>query len=435
MQLKSLSLSQVRAFEHAEFTFQPGMNLLVGVNGVGKSTVLDTLRILLSHIMPKLSASKSRTLTFGENDIKIGQDALTAELQFELNGLSFDFLAHQPRDEYGAISSQVVQPAPHLDRRQRVQRRRETKEGFKNAERYGFLLTDSRLPSSLKTATNQSFALFFSTRRSLPSMTAPSKTGMSGQAAAFVEALTPRELRLREFAEWWLVQEALAKESGKMRFGRNQEVLSETLARFLDSCSNLRAVREPEVTLLVDKEGTTLDVRQLSDGERNMIALVLDLARRLAQANPKLDDPIRDGKAIVLIDELDLHLHPRWQRTIVEKLTRTFPNCQFIATTHSPQIIGEVAPESIILLENGQPPLRPDQSLGMDSNWVLRYLMGVDERNPETKQELRRIADLIENEAYDNATEAIDVLRNRLGEFPKLVRLQTRIDRIQLLGE
>jgi predicted ATP-binding protein involved in virulence len=129
-----------------------------------------------------------------------------------------------------------------------------------------------------------------------------------------------------------------------------------------------------------------------------------------------------------------LHLHPKWQRTIVSKLTSTFPNCQFIATTHSPQIIGEVPPENIIVLEQGQPPFQPDQSLGMDTDWILKYLMDAPTRNSQTEAELQRIADLVEAEDYEQATEAIDTLRTAIGEFPELVRLQARIDRFQLLG-
>ena len=162
--------------------------------------------------------------------------------------------------------------------------------------------------------------------------------------------------------------------------------------------------------------------------------LVLDLARRLTLANPKLDDPLREGRGVVLIDEIDLHLHPRWQRTIVDKLTRTFPNCQFIATTHSPQIVGEISPDNIILIENGK-ATRPDQSLGMDTNWILRHLMGVSERDEETKRKLENIEALIEDEQYDAATQKIDDLRRRLGDFPELVGLQTRIDMIQFLSD
>ena len=101
---------------------------------------------------------------------------------------------------------------------------------------------------------------------------------------------------------------------------------------------------EPKPQLLIEKQGAVIPVAKLSDGERGMLALVFDLTRRLAQANPNLDDPAAEGVGVVLIDEIDLHLHPEWQRTIVTNLPETFPRLQFIATTHSPQVIGEVLP-------------------------------------------------------------------------------------------
>lgn len=421
MQLKRLSLTQFRVFEQATFTFRPGINLLVGINGVGKSSVLDVLRVLLSQALPKFTASRSRPDSFDTDDITVGRDALTAELQFEAAGISFSQLIHNPREKY-------------MDNK--------GKEGQVRGQTYDSIERNELKPDGedisrhLKTATEQPLAVYFSTRRSLPIMKAPSKlTSAGSQAAAFADALSHRELRLREFAEWWLVQEALSQENTGPISRRRLDILTSAVNRFLDNYANLRAVRGPETTLLLDKDGTTLDVRQLSDGERGILALVFDLARRLSQANPELKDPLTEGKAVVLIDELDLHLHPRWQRTIVKQLTETFPNCQFIATTHSPQIVGEVPAEKIIVLENGQLPYHPDQSLGMDSNWVLRYLMDANERDPETKQKLDRITDLIDDEHYDDATTEIEELLTKLGEFPELVRLQARIDRIRLLGE
>ena len=420
MQLKQLTLTQVRLFEQAKFDFQPGMNLLVGINGAGKSTVLDVLRIMLSQALPKFTASRSKPIAFADSDITVGQGALTVELNFEAEGISFEHLMHVPHEQYvadkdkeGEVHGQTYD----------LEKRNDLKPGGKE------------LPRGLKSSAEQPLAIYFSTGRSLPKMRAPSKqSSAGGQTAAFADALTHRELRLREFAEWWLVQETLADETGNASLGRRLDVLKGAVTSFLDGCTNLRAVREPKTTLLIDKDNATLDVRQLSDGERGMVALVLDLARRLAQANPQLPDPLRDGKAVVLIDELDLHLHPRWQRTIAQQLTATFPNCQFIATTHSPQIVGEISPDNIILLESGK-AYPAHQSLGMDSNWILRYLMGADERDVEIKQELREIEELIENERYDEATAAIDALRVRLGEFSALIDLQTRIDMIQFFDD
>jgi predicted ATP-binding protein involved in virulence len=420
MELKRLTLTHVRAFEQAEFVFRPGLNLLVGINGVGKSTVLDALRIMLSQDMLKLTVARGRPLGFSVDDIAIGQGALDAELRFEIAEVAFTHLIHQPRERYAADPERAGEVRG---------------QAYAQPELNELRTESGKRPPPIRWLVHQPLAVYFSTRRSLPSMAAPRQQRSAGdRAAAFADALDHRELRIREFADWWLVQDALAAETANSLPRRHLAVLQEAVTRFLDGVTRLRAVRESATTLLLDKAGVTLDVRQLSDGERGVLALVLDLARRLTQANPGLTDPLREGRAVVLIDELDLHLHPRWQRTIAAKLAQTFPGCQLIATTHSPQIVGEVEPERIILLANGEPPMRPDQSLGMDSNWILRYLMGVDERQTETKQELARIADLIEDEQYDEATAAITTLHDTLGEFPELVRLQTRIDRIRLLG-
>lgn len=422
MQLTSLRLSQTRGIEQAELSFTPGMNLLVGINGVGKTTVLDTLRILLSRVLPWFTISKQRPLSFDLDDIMVGRDALTAELFFEARETEFTCVAHLPRERYN----------PEVGQGGEVREQAYDLAEFYDVSAYGETIT-----KSLATGATQSLAIYFSTRRSVPRMSSPSKRSTAGgQVAAFAKALDHRELQLREFAEWWLVQEALAKEPETVLPQRYLAAWETAATRFLEGYANLRAVREPAPTLLVDKKGTgmTLDVRQLSDGERGVLSVVLDLAQRLAQANPGLEDPLRDGQAVVLIDELDLHLHPRWQRTIVDKLTETFPACQFIATTHSPQIVGEVKPEHIILLESGQAPRRPDRSRGMDSNWVLQFLMGTEERNSETGRRLDTISDLIEDEQYAEAAAEINRLRADIGDFPDLVMLQARLDRLQILG-
>lgn len=100
MQVKKLEVAHVRVFDQAEFEFQPGMNLLVGINGAGKSTVLDVLRVMLSHALPQFTASRSKPLEFKADDITFNQGALTVNLEFEAVGLDFDHLIHLPRHEY-----------------------------------------------------------------------------------------------------------------------------------------------------------------------------------------------------------------------------------------------------------------------------------------------------------------------------------------------
>ena len=110
--------------------------------------------------------------------------------------------------------------------------------------------------------------------------------------------------------------------------------------------------RYKDLVVLLKKQGPHL-FRNLSDGQRIVLTLVGDMARRAAILNPHLGDAaLRNTPGVVTIDELDLHLHPNWQRRIIHDLKTTFPSLQFIATTHSPQLIGEAQPEEIRMLDD-----------------------------------------------------------------------------------
>ncbi|MEM7535039.1 MAG: AAA family ATPase [Chloroflexota bacterium] len=400
MQIQKLTLTNVRNFPHAEFTFQPGMNLIVGVNGAGKSTILDALAATLSFALPRFTPSESRPFSLATNDITLGQTQLTIALDL----LTADF----------PITCQLTE----------------------TQSRASFRMTpdNESVLNLAKGHANQPFVAYFSTRRAYP-ISQNGSTYKSNGAYQFVyaDALRHRPLNVREFAQWLLVQESLQAEVEGQATVRLAQ-MSRLAASFLPGYTNLQAIANPTPTLTLDREGYALDVRYLSDGERNLLSLILDLTRRLTQANPTLDNPIRKGKAVVLIDELDLHMHPSWQRTVVQRLTNTFPNCQFICTTHSPQIIGEVSPECITFIDEGQIS-HPFQSLGMDTNWIVRHLMGTPLRDAKTATQLEAIADLIEEEEYDEAEEKIDLIRNAVGDFPELVRLQTQIDMIDFWAE
>ena len=162
-----------------------------------------------------------------------------------------------------------------------------------------------------------------------------------GQAAAYSGALRNRIVNFRDFMSRY--RSAITVERTERRNNPNYigdravTAISHALTTFLGGFENLRVQEEP-LRLLVDKDGETLDLSQLSDGERSFLAMICDLGRRLALANPRLSNPLH-GPGVVLIDELELHLHPKWQRQIIHNMTTTFPHCQFIATTHSPQVV------------------------------------------------------------------------------------------------
>ena len=411
MKITRLSVANLRAYEQASFDFDPSFTLLVGVNGVGKTTVLEALRICLSRLLPKFTASRSRPDAFGLNDIQVGASALTVDLDLTINREAHHLLIHRQRE----------QSVPHKDGVVREQTLatpdRET-------------LSPDISKAAKAPAKTQPVAAYFATRRSLVSDEKPrSSKASGGQAAAFADALVARPLRLAELATWMHAQDALSRELP--RAALHLATMRTAARRFLPDCDDLRAEMDDGPRLLIEKQGRTLDVRQLSDGERSLLAFVLDLARRLSQANPGNDDPVRDGVGVVLIDEIDLHLHPQWQRRVVRNLEETFPNCQFIATTHSPQVIGEVPHDRIQMIKDGK-VYSPARSFGIDSSRVLEEVMDTKSRNAGVEDAIGKIAKLIGDGKANEAKAAIKTLSDDIGEDdPEITRARTPLDFVE----
>ncbi len=163
-----------------------------------------------------------------------------------------------------------------------------------------------------------------------------------------------------------------------------------------------------------------------------MLTLIGDLAKRAVTLNPHIGrDVLQNIVGIVTIDELDLHLHPKWQRRVIHDLKRTFPRIQFVATTHSPQLIGEALPEEIRILENYGVSL-PARSFGVDSSRILEEVMHASPRNVETKILLSRMAELIDREDLVGAKELLRQVEGKLGESdPEVTGANTLINLLE----
>lgn len=128
-------------------------------------------------------------------------------------------------------------------------------------------------------------------------------------------------------------------------------LINKTISKFMPGFSNLRIEYSPELDMKIDKLSSTTSVLQLSQGEKSLMALIADITRRLVLLNPNIKNALH-GNGIILIDELELHLHPSWQQKIIPSLKNTFPNIQFIITTHSPQILTTCTAKEIVILDS-----------------------------------------------------------------------------------
>jgi predicted ATP-binding protein involved in virulence len=164
--------------------------------------------------------------------------------------------------------------------------------------------------------------------------------------------------------------------------------------------------------------------------------MVAEIARRACLLNSSYlgERVLEETTGLVLIDELDLHLHPRWQRRVIGDLKRIFPKIQFFATTHSPQVIGEARPEEIVLLTpEGQK--RPPQSYGMDSNWVLECVMEAEGRDPTVAKEIAHLYDEIEDGKFEEARARIAKLRKEIGSFGDVEAAESYMWRVEHEGD
>lgn len=430
MKLETLSLAHCGGFEQLDLVFERDVTLIAGVNGVGKSTVLHALTVLLSRALPEFTPSRSAPLYFTDDEIYGDKTSLEVSARIQIDGQRINAGVQRLRavDDKGdrfILLRQAETATSTTNFGQALSAR--TLTGELEA---GIKETRAAL-AALKSAAQPSIAVYFSPKRQLPGQprSVPEAKPFD-PSHAYAYALHEREVDLREFMHWFRTQEKLGAASEPRRL-KVLEALRAVVGELVPEFSNLRIQEQPRLGFLVDKRGHPFYLHQLSDGERGLLALVFDLTRRLAIANPESDNPIADGVALVLIDEIELHLHPKWQRDVLHRLRDIFKASQFVVTTHSPLVLGEVPARCVRFLEffNGKVGVTvPSEAYGMDANRILQEFMGAPVRNRQVDAELKALFELIDQERFDDARAAIAALEGKLGEEePELTRASSLI--------
>jgi len=451
MKVLNLSLANYRGFEQIDITFESDVTVIAGVNGVGKSGIMDALLTLISHTQ-QLHGLVKKGNSYVPQDIRIGQNNLSTEATFDLGISSFRTTAYR-----GYSGTELEKKAEATLKKVRIELRdkeltAERKKELKEQERFiteslsvnrttAFAAVIKYSPKDQTKSNRMPLGIFFSPdRNQFIGIYGSKKEAMLGTSSAFQDALERRPVKLTPFLHWYRQRKKLEDPTGNRR--KVLPVMIKAVESFLPGFSNLRLDENPRPRFTIDKGKERLELYQLSDGERSLLAMVMDLSRRLSLAYPDLDDPLKNGEAIVLIDEIELHLHPSWLRKVIRLLTKTFPKCQFVITTHSAQIIGHSEPRwlRLLALKKGKDEKptsylkpSPEQAKGMDVNWVLEEIMGVPPRDADTDRDLKKIWDLIDAEDWQIAQEKIALLEKELGLFPELQEAQSITERFSSL--
>ena len=380
MKVRELTVSNFRGFAgERRFQLADRFTVIAGINGRGKSSLLDGLALLLARLLRALSLSSGSGRTISANDVHAGQAKVTLAMQVSCAGIPVKYDV-----AFGPDAQRVrARGLPSAVREQ-------IRKNYGDPTR-----EDDQAP----------VAVYFTTDRAGYRLPRALPTDLpKGQRLAHHGALFNRMVDYRDFMAryrlWVLEQSA------------ELHAFNRVLAKFLDGFSEV-AVEEEPLRLTVKKAGARISLQQLSDGERAFIALLGDLVRRLALANPELEDPL-EGHGVVLIDELELHLHPRWQREVVEKLRSSFPNIQFIATTHSPFIIQSLRAGELITLD----PEEFGEYANRSVEDIAEHVMGV-----EVPQKSERYLEMIKA-----AEEYYRLLRRPGGSQADLSRAQDALN-------
>lgn len=177
--------------------------------------------------------------------------------------------------------------------------------------------------------------------------------------------------------------------------------------------------------LLYVEKGICKEIEDLSAGYQSILSLIIDLAYRISVLNPDIGDNISKVEGIVLIDEIDSNLHPKWQWKIVEAITQIFPNVQFIAATHSPIIISSCKNAHIINISDGEIEYVSD-SYAYSVNEILRDMLGYHMQPAIIENLIEKFENELDEENFDEAKSALNSLEKLLGqEHAKVIALKS----------
>lgn len=447
MKLDSLVLENYRCFERLELPFHPNMTVLVSENGQGKSTLLDAIRVALWPYVHSFDIASS-----GFND--------------PANAISIDDVRLVKKgvgDMVRQLPCRIALTGNYGDGhktwvrfRDSEKKRTNTKgdDSIKELERWASKV-EKNVRDPVVPRVDLPMLGYYGTGRlwSHKKLTLAKRINKDNdifmRLFAYRDCLDPAS-SFRQFEDWFTWVFESYREAQIEQLERNLppnaaseaqqaiQVVQQATDCFLQSTTGWHSleysVRNEKSLVLNHEQHGTMKVELLSDGIRIMLAMVGDIAYRCFKLNPHFGiEAARTTTGVVLIDEVDMHLHPRWQQLVLGQLGQAFPSIQFVVTTHSPQVLSTVSSESIRILANSKVHSAPPGTEGADASRLLTRILGVDARPPENKAtiELKEYLALVDADQWSSA-HAIE-LRKKLdaryqGEEPELFEADLRIE-------
>ncbi len=416
MNIKDISIQNFRGFEDCSLQFNRQMTVVIGDNGAGKTTILEALSFVLGTFFLGIDGAKLRSLKDAEKrKVILSPESFEIQLPFKiavnhsLEGQTYSWYRASNKVRGGVSykeANALINRAKYLNEQIRI----------KGAE-----------------AVELPLLAYYGVERFAEKRQKKAYAKGSSRIDGYYSALDPRSIK-RKFFDWFKTLEDEA-----LKFNKNKKLYTAFTAAIVEMVPQWKNIHFSWLhnDILGQLEnGNWLPFHQMSDGYRNIIRIAADIAYRAIKLNPHLGaEAVKNTEGVVLIDEIDMHLHPKWQRHIIADFKRTFPKIQFIVTTHSPFIVQSLLSDEIINLNGNRMPENP-QNLSIDENISFMGVDNIRSRFFEEKENLvSEYLSLLEKENFSERSAAkLDELLEKVSADPVLVA-KLKIERLAKLGK
>ena len=401
MYLEKVHLKNYKAVEEMELDLKPGINLVIGDNGAGKTTVLEGISIALGGLFVNVAGVSTKNIV--KEDVRVivkpvGDSSTTLTYCGSCSvGCSLktcdgnDFSWSRVKEDLSATHTKID------DKSVCVWMKKLTNQ------------PDSLLPL----ISFQSAARVWKVKRG--DFGIELKKKLDDRRCGYIGCLDS-SMDVKSIQQWCMKQEVMVVNKGKVR---EYDTFKSIISIFMKEINELdeapKVYYSPQFGELVYKDSKAeMALSKLSAGYQSLLWMIMDLAYRVCLLNPELQDRSQI-KGIVLVDEVDMHLHPKWQWNIVNALEETFPNVQFILTTHSPIVISSCKNEHLILTTDDQNIVYPENAYGYSVQDVLNFRQGTLEKPEEIKMLTDSFYIAIEEDKYKEAEEILEKMEYVLG--------------------
>jgi len=369
MKIASVKIENFRGIHSLYVDCGERMNVIIGNNGAGKSTVLVAIRILLSWFVARIRSRDGKGLRISDDDITSGESFCRLEILLD-NGTRWKLFKQKSKYRGKAIDKTDLTQLTAMTDRLMVEREKSAK--------------STALPA----------IGYYGVNRAVADVTPEVSKKSQIEAEDSYDVRLNNGANFTRFFDWFReledIENANYRNTGRLDEDGQLNAVRRALESVLPGMGHFHVSRKPRAFML-EKDGVSLRIDQLSDGEKCYLTLIGDIARMLSMVTNGILNPLQ-GCGMILIDEVDLHLHPQWQTEVISLLGGIFPNCQFFLTTHSPFVVSSLKSfenDRFLLMDQGEGELVSENTFGKSVSEILTEFFEMKSlRNQEVHQRL-----------------------------------------------